>query len=70
VPKTVQEDQGKEIKLFTFEEISVAIDEKGNAVYEGEPLHKVKRFRVVDNEIYAAAMTSLTADLLSRLSKY
>lgn len=69
IPKDMSKDSDKGIKLFTFEDVSVTINEKGNTIDKPESAHKVKCFRIVDNDIYAEAMTSVTADMLSHLGR-
>jgi len=69
IPKRASEKSGQVIKLFTFEDVSVAINEKGNTIDKPESAHKVKCFKVVDKDIYAEAMTSVTADMLSHLGR-
>ncbi len=67
VPKGTQTIPSREIKLFDFREVFISIDPKGNVEYDGVGTHKVMQFRIINQAVYAKAMTSITVRLLADL---
>ena len=67
VPKGAQATPSHELKLFEFREVFISVDPKGNVKYDGTGVHKVMQFRIINQAVYAKAMTSITVRLLSDL---
>jgi len=59
------------VDLFTFKDVAIDVDRPVRILTDAKPdkPRKVKIFQIVNKEIYAEAMTSITADLLSRLGE-
>ncbi|MEE8575823.1 MAG: hypothetical protein V3T31_01085, partial [candidate division Zixibacteria bacterium] len=60
----------QEIRPFSFGEVSVFVDEQANVFYEHTKRAKrLRQFRILQADIYAEVMTSVTAQLLLWLDK-
>ena len=57
------------VDLFTFKDVAIDVDRPVRILTDGKPgeIRKVKLFQITNKDIYQKAMTSITADLLSRL---
>jgi len=70
VPKKVSYPKEQEIRPFSFEEVSVFVDEQADVFYEQtERAKKLRQFRILQAEIYPDLMTSVTVQLLRQLDK-
>jgi hypothetical protein len=70
IPINESYDRNLEVIPFVFEEVSVFVDEQAAVIYEGtNKNNKIKRFRLIDKDIYPEVMTSITANLLFELDR-
>jgi hypothetical protein len=69
VPANTPCDPKDIVKVFTFKEVAIEVDRPVRLLKEkkSEKIRKVKLFEIQNKKIYQKAMTSITADLLSRL---
>jgi len=70
IPKNAVKNDDKIEKMFTFSPVSLYINDKCEASYEDSArAHKIYRFKVLNTNDYAKAMTSVTKKLMNELSK-
>ena len=68
IPMSASYSKEQVIRPFTFEEVSVFVDEKANFFYEHtNKAVKIKQFHILTPDTYAEVMTSVTAQLLLHL---
>ena len=68
IPMNASYKKEQEIIPFRFDEVSVVVDEQANVSYEQTGrANKIRQFHVLNSDIYAEVMTSVTAQLLLHL---
>jgi hypothetical protein len=60
---------GKTVELFRFEDIRCTVDERGVVTTSPSGAFRVKRFRIVNESVYPAIMSEVTARLLAKVGK-
>ena len=70
IPNKASYRKGRQISPFSFEQVSVFVDENADVFYEHtDRAKKLRQFRIMQPDIYAEVMTSVTAQLLLHLDK-
>ena len=70
IPNKASYRKGRQIRPFSFEQVSVFVDENADVFYEHtDRTKKLRQFRIMQPDIYAEVMTSVTAQLLLHLDK-
>jgi len=70
IPKKASYPKEREIRPFSFEEVSVFVDGQADVFYEHtNRAKKLRQFRILQADIYAEVMTSVTAQLLLQLDR-